>query len=370
MLAALEEHVTDLGDAHELPRTNTATVRALNRLYGGSAPATFQVRDAACVLRWACPAPRQEPLPCDTYRFKLGTRVGHLGLEAPALPLLLGERRCAHLPPELRYVLLADALQSLAGLLEQALRLRFEWAPAAPADALQDAAEPWSFDPQCAAFFEATLAEHRFGGWVEFEDDTALHALVTASGPAPAPAAVHGLEWLRIPLSFRLGSTSLSLREIGSIRPGDIISVLQWATAGTALRVTADLGGPAGLQLQGLAEGSHITIQHTKADPMNRDLPAPAAAADDHEAATLPLDRLDALEVALRFEVGGLSVSLGELKSIRAGHVFDLGQPLNRCPVRILAHGNVLGSGHLVAVGDRLGVRVAEFAPSGVADGR
>jgi type III secretion protein Q len=46
--------------------------------------------------------------------------------------------------------------------------------------------------------------------------------------------------------------------------------------------------------------------------------------------------------------------------------VFDLGQPLNRSPVRILAHGNVLGKGYLVAVGDRLGVRVSEFAPGEV----
>ena len=30
----------------------------------------------------------------------------------------------------------------------------------------------------------------------------------------------------------------------------------------------------------------------------------------------------------------------------------------------IYGAGNVLGKGHLVAVGDRLGVRVSEFAPS------
>jgi type III secretion protein Q len=94
---------------------------------------------------------------------------------------------------------------------------------------------------------------------------------------------------------------------------------------------------------------------------MNRDTP-PALASDAD--ANLPIDRLDALEVNLRFEVGDLSLSLGELRNIRAGHVFDLAQPLNRCPVRIVAHGNVLGKGHLVAVGDRLGVRVSEFAPS------
>jgi len=68
--------------------------------------------------------------------------------------------------------------------------------------------------------------------------------------------------------------------------------------------------------------------------------------------------------VVLRFEVGELSLTLGELKSLRPGHVFDLGQTLNRCDVRIVAHGNLLGRGYLVAVGDRLGVRVSEFAPN------
>jgi type III secretion protein Q len=97
-------------------------------------------------------------------------------------------------------------------------------------------------------------------------------------------------------------------------------------------------------------------------DPTN----AAAPAGDLQEAAGATLDRLDALEVQLRFEVGDLEVSLGELRHLRAGHVFELGQPLNRSSVRILAHGNVLGQGHLVAVGERLGVRVSEFAAGGL----
>jgi type III secretion protein Q len=46
--------------------------------------------------------------------------------------------------------------------------------------------------------------------------------------------------------------------------------------------------------------------------------------------------------------------------------VFELPQPLSRSAVRIVAHGQVLGKGHLVAVGDQLGVRVSDFAPSEV----
>jgi type III secretion protein Q len=131
------------------------------------------------------------------------------------------------------------------------------------------------------------------------------------------------------------------------------------------------VGGREGRHLWGLADGARITLQNaperSKDPAMNRDTPPPSSLQEDlHATAHLPIDRLDALEVTLRFEVGDLSVSLGELKALRAGHVFDLGQPLNRGTVRILAHGNVLGKGFLVAVGERLGVRVSEFAPNEV----
>jgi len=142
---------------------------------------------------------------------------------------------------------------------------------------------------------------------------------------------------------------------VRGVRRGDIVGIEGWQSAGSALRVTAEVGGALGIAIAALAEGTHITVQTVRDPDMNRDaLP---------DSGQLALDRLDGLEVNLRFEVGELSLTLGELRAIKPGHVFDLEQPLNRCEVRILAHGNVLGKGHLVAVGERLGVRVSEFAP-------
>ncbi|HEX7638620.1 MAG TPA: FliM/FliN family flagellar motor switch protein, partial [Burkholderiaceae bacterium] len=129
-----------------------------------------------------------------------------------------------------------------------------------------------------------------------------------------------------------------------------------------AVVVDAAPAGPAGPRFTALAEGARITIQQAREQTMNRPADTPPAV-PPHEAAELAVDRLDSIEVTLRFEVGELSITLGELRNVRAGHVFELGQPLNRGPVRIVAHGNLLGKGTLVAVGDRLGVRVSEFAP-------
>jgi len=333
-------------------------VRALNRLYGTAPPRDLLLaRDVRYRLSW-----RHDtgPLPVarESYRFRLGAHVGHLGLDAPSLQALLGERRLELLPRELRYILLADALPPVAAI-------RNAGAAPSPAHRPPDAGDAApACDPERAAFFIATAAAGgtALRGFVQFDDGATLDALVPADAARHAAQPGAAFDALRLPVHFLIGSTPIQLREINSIRPGDIVGIEQWSSSGAAIVVTAALGGPAGRQLTAFAEGSRITVSQSKDSAMKPDTPAPTADAS----VNLPIDRLDALEVTLRFEVGELSLSLGELKSIRAGHVFELGQPLNRSPVRILAHGNVLGKGYLVAVGDRLGVRVSEFAPGEV----
>jgi type III secretion protein Q len=365
MLSTLaRDTVTELGEAPALPRADAATVRALNRLYASTAAHAVAARGVGYRLAW-CFDEAAEAGAFERYRFKLGAHVGHLGLDAPSVEALLGERRSDQLPRDLRYILVADALHPLVDALEKTLRLHFEWQPP-DTDSREQRSE--RSDPLHAACFVATATDERASlrGFVQFDHSAALDTLVPGNyGTASRPAG-GGFEHLRLPVSFCLGSTPIRLREVASIRPGDIVSIEQWSSSGAAIVVNAELGGASGRHLVGFAEGSRITVQHWKDSAMNRDMPLTTAAApgDASDATHLPIDRLDALEVTLRFEVGELSLSLGELKSIRAGHVFDLGQPLNRSPVRILAHGNVLGKGHLVAVGDRLGVRVSEFAPN------
>jgi type III secretion protein Q len=354
--------VTLLGEARQLPCVDLATARGLNRLYRDSAPCTVTARGVAYRVQWTHDA--GSGLTADeNYRFKLGPHIGHLGLDPPSAATLLGERRTDLMPRDLRYILLADALHPAIDAIEQALRLHFEWQPGADAPAPDlGARRAGRRDPEGAAFFMATPPDDgaTLRGCVQFEDD-ALGALAPDYGLARGRAATSAFDTLRVPVRFLIGSTPLRLREIDSIQPGDIVGIERWSSSGTAIVVSAAFGDPAGPHLSALAEGARITVQHWRNGAMDSDPPSnPAAAADS---GNLPLERLDALEVTLRFEVGELSLSLGELKSIRAGHVFDLGQPLNRSPVRILAHGNVLGSGYLVAVGDRLGVRVSEFAP-------
>jgi type III secretion protein Q len=74
---------------------------------------------------------------------------------------------------------------------------------------------------------------------------------------------------------------------------------------------------------------------------------------------------LDSVAVTLDFEVGTLSVPLGELAAIKPGYVFELAARLEDARVVIRANGTLVGRGELVAVGDTLGVQLLSIDAHG-----
>jgi type III secretion protein Q len=359
MLAA---EATPLGSSTSLPRVTPELRRALNRLYSSAAGGNIALPKLAGDVSFLFMSDGLKRLEnCERFRFRAGKFSGELCLEEKALRVLLGEVRAGLLPAELRYVLLADALHPLVDKLEKVLQVGIEWLPpvaTAAGEMLENACD------ECSAFFSVSVPSESavWCGFVCFDNEAALEALVPAT--IPVVTTMETFDYLHVPLSFCVGTTRLSIREVREISPGDIVSVEEWSSVGSAVCVRAVVGGIGGRVLTGLAEGSRITLQPEKDETMNRNPLDPSLPPLD--TTNLPLDRLDALEVTLQFDLGDLSVSLGELKTLRPGHIFDLGQPLNRSTVRILAHGNVLGKGHLVAVGERLGLRVSEFAANGL----
>jgi len=350
---------TELADARALPRLPVAAARVLNRLLG-SCVESLAIGNTPYTLRWL-PEPRVDEDHA-RYVFRLGGQPGLLQLDAPTEAVLLGDRLARTLPPALRQLLVAQALQAMADGLEAALGQAFEWI--AEGDAPAPAPRPqlgiaFMLEPRQAG-------APPLRGALLYADAAALERLLPAQLPAAPHTGPIDLDKLRQRLAWLIGSTTLTLAELRRIGRGDIVSVERWTPEGPGLRVSARWGGRRGITLHACAEGPRLTIHERKDDAMNRDA-HPLAAEDAADAASpLPLDRLDALEVALRFEIGEVALTLGELRGLRPGQVLELGQPLNRCPVRLLAHGNLLGHGHLVAVGERLGVRVAEFAPSAI----
>lgn len=374
--------VTPLGQAPALPRIAPRDAAALNRMRLLLSHRRLRLAGMELELRPIAPIPLEGTAGAaahQAYLFQIGPHAGELGLSPLAESLLLGERQPRLLPLALRYALVADALADLVPGLEAALGHPFEWTP--PAGTGSPGGVTCLPTPQPhagpAAFFSiappgqmSQCALHlRLESGATAELLNGMRSTAPASPVAPGAAdAASALDALRLPLDFEIGSTRLSLKEMHSIRRGDIVGIERWRAAGPAIGVGVLVGGTRMNALEAVANGNRITVETRKDPVMGIDNATPrpgqdgfAAPAPANEAAP-PLARLDALEVALRFQVGELSISLGDLKSVGPGHVFELADPLNRSTVRIVAHGNVLGTGHLVAVGDRLGVRVSEFA--------
>lgn len=85
--------------------------------------------------------------------------------------------------------------------------------------------------------------------------------------------------------------------------------------------------------------------------------PRPVAKAQESEDLEDAGELTAELPIRLTFEVGQKQIALKELRNIQSGFTFELDSPVER-PVTMRANGVVVGSGELLQVGDRIGVRV------------
>jgi type III secretion protein Q len=72
------------------------------------------------------------------------------------------------------------------------------------------------------------------------------------------------------------------------------------------------------------------------------------------------------IPVSLDFDLGNVSVPLGELATLKPGYVFELPGNLERLRVAIRSNGTRIGQGELVAVGDVLGVQLLSLDVDGL----
>ncbi len=171
------------------------------------------------------------------------------------------------------------------------------------------------------------------------------------------PALRLPMPGLPVPVRVRAMATDLPLAALRSVGRGDVI--------------LADAPGPAGETL--LVAGERICWR-ARRDGRNLAvisprLPARAAGlgdwmmTDDSDGAEAAA-RLDELPVRLVCELGRLELPLAELEAIGPGHVFELPRDAAE-PVDIMAQGRRIGRGHIVAVGDSLGVQVVWIGQDG-----
>jgi type III secretion protein Q len=165
------------------------------------------------------------------------------------------------------------------------------------------------------------------------------------------PLARHPADTLPMLLVCRVGSAVLSRGEIATARPGDFVLLARTAVDRGELQLTV---GP-GVFYRARLEHETITILEGPSRAMSDD-----AATEDSRVEIEAAPDLDSVPVHLTFELGRVAIPLGELRTIGEGYAFDLGRDL-RSPVDIVAGGKKIGSGELMQIDDRVGVRITRL---------
>jgi type III secretion system YscQ/HrcQ family protein len=73
----------------------------------------------------------------------------------------------------------------------------------------------------------------------------------------------------------------------------------------------------------------------------------------------LSFNDLNQLNIAIECSLNTISISFAELQNLSEGQVFSTNKKIDDETITLKYHGQVIGSGQLVAIGDRLGVRIS-----------
>jgi type III secretion protein Q len=285
-----------------------------------------------------------KPEPC--YHFGLGH-----DLERPilSLPRSLAER-------------LVGSIQDGLGLPDEPLRsLLIELALADLLDALDtQIAIPSRVEPADAPLgdFDRLMLAIRWGDW---QGPVYLHLPCSGAG-APVAAIANLLSHLReapaamdelpLPLGFEIGACRLSVAQLSSLRPGDVVLLQTYYPAsGEILVAIARAAARATLAGRGATLCGRFGNRPAFAMEMNTTQADGAKASSADTNATL-----DQIEVTLTFELGRRMIDLRTLRSMAPGYIFDLGRDPEG-PVDILANGKTIGTGEIVRIGETIGVR-------------
>lgn len=161
-------------------------------------------------------------------------------------------------------------------------------------------------------------------------------------------------EWdaLPIPLHLMLGWVDLPAGLLGEIELRDVLVLDECLVASTVQRLLLCVGNRLGLTCE--LRGSELHVLEEAREIMSD--PGTTHATSNH--------LLDDIPVRLTFDVGEREISLGDLRSIQPGYVFNLGRD-PRSLVSIRANGRLVGEGELVDIEGRVGVSVLRLKLEG-----
>lgn len=179
-----------------------------------------------------------------------------------------------------------------------------------------------------------------------------------------------GWDWLSVPLAALVGGVSLSLNDMMSLEPGDIILMPEGAPAGDpdtgltgpvrlALRAGSTCTGAGALRYADgrySIEFQHFTRRHAEAimsdNPPDNTPETPAA-----KPAETPGELMTDLSLTLEVELDRVSMKLSDLVQLVPGQIIQL-QRAPADPVDLCVNNQLVGRGQLVKINDALGVKI------------
>lgn len=158
------------------------------------------------------------------------------------------------------------------------------------------------------------------------------------------------LQEVPIEVAVEAGRTTLPIKELRSVVAGDVIVADECAAPGGACQVLIRAGrcwvGQAVLNGRSIEVRGEFMAEKPAATPSAAQ---PAKAMDVNE-----------LQVQVVFEIDSRLMTLKELQGVKPGMVLQTGKGLD-APVALMVNGRRFGTGELVELGGKVGVRVLEL---------
>jgi type III secretion protein Q len=351
----------------EHPRLSAAQQADLNLILGRGVGIPFRALDLDLELSFTADLPGGKPA------LSIGLAIDGAPLAVfledfffvRALEPLLPDAALASAPPALRAAAIEVALAELMDSFERATGRKVAVVTA------EDGAGGGEDGPRLGFVLREPRGADRVRGWIR-ADARAL-ALVAGLLKDRPPVLRAPPDDLPVPIRLEIGATLLPQADLAALQPQDIILVencFLTADDSLILRLSPRLAWKAKI------EAAAIIVTQQVKDTMAQgaaERPGPEPGKPGEKAGGKASEKaggkppepqvasLDEIEINLVFELGERLLTLAEIRAIDKGYVFDLGKDW-RHAVAIRANGRLIGSGELIEVEDRLGVRVIELA--------
>jgi type III secretion protein Q len=206
---------------------------------------------------------------------------------------------------------------------------------------------------------------HTAGATVAGVSAALAAALAERIGPRGRGALPAALAALDLPTRLRLRTRHATPALLRTLRPGDVL--LGWPAAPgfephAALGQATLLWGAAnGRALHARARiDSRNVILESRPAIMNNDPDLSLHAAAD-TAAPAPIDVSD-VELPVHIDLVTVNLPIGQIAALQPGYILTLPVALADADIRLVAHGQTLAFGELVAIGDQLGLHIRRIA--------